>query len=63
MSRMFNLSIFIIWINSKVADLRLVSASLQHVLSHLAMSATRLKTVIFESNLFFYGASERFMDM
>ena len=33
-----------------------------YVLSHLTMSATRLEIVIFDGNLLFYGAPERFMD-
>ena len=39
-AQMLNLSIFIIWTKSKVADLRMLSAGLHYALSHLNMSAT-----------------------
>ena len=59
---MLNLSIFIIWTKSKVADLRMLSAGLQHALSHLNMSTTGLEMIIFDDDLLFFVAPEEFMD-
>ena len=59
---MFNLSIFIIWTKSKVADLRMLSAGLHHALSHLNMSATGFEMVIYDGNLLFFVAPQGCMD-